>query len=399
MYPFKSLLEVAFWVSFGVVFYTYVGYPVLIRCLAAVFGRRARPSGPVDADLPRLSVLVAAHNEAAIIADRIENALAMDYPVDKLEIVIATDGCEDGTAGVVRRYAPRGVRLIEYTERQGKANVLNASIPQLTGDVVMLSDANTFTEPQAARRLARWFVDEKVGVVCGRLVLTDPEGGTNADGLYWKYETFLKKCESRLGALLGANGGIYAVRRRCFAPIPHGTIVDDFVLPLQAKLRTGCRIVYDSEAVANEETPPHISAEFRRRARIGAGGFQSLGFLWRLLSPLNGWVAFTFLSHKFLRWACPFFLIGMLLTAAIQWNDPLYRALLLAQFVFYGLSAVVPLLPAKTKALKPLRLTTMFTGMNLALLLGFWRWLSSTQTGTWQRTVRTAEAVPVPASA
>jgi cellulose synthase/poly-beta-1,6-N-acetylglucosamine synthase-like glycosyltransferase len=395
---FTTALEVAFWACFSVVFYAYLGYPVLVRGLAAVFGRRAAPAEPEDGALPRLSVLVAAHNEAAVIADRIENALAADYPPDRLEVVVATDGCDDGTAEVVRRYAGRGVRLIEYAVRRGKANVLNASIPQLTGAVVLLSDANTFTDPAAARRLARWFADDRVGAVCGRLVLTDPEGGTNADGLYWKYETFLKTCEGRLGALLGANGGIYAVRRSCFTPIPPGTIVDDFVLPLQAKIRTGCRIVYDPDAVAHEETPPHISAEFRRRARIGAGGFQSLGFLWRLLNPLNGWVTFTFVSHKLLRWGCPFFLIGMLLTAAALWPDPLYRVLFLGQVAFYGLSAVVPLVPAAPRSLRPLRLTTMFTGMNLALLLGFWRWASGTQHGTWQRTVRAAEVFPAVAT-
>ncbi|MCI0703409.1 MAG: glycosyltransferase family 2 protein [Planctomycetia bacterium] len=386
------VLEVAFWVCFALVFYAYVGYPVVIRFLASVAGRRASPPTPSTSELPTISLLVAAHNEASIIAARIANALAMDYPAEKLEIVVATDGCTDGTADVVRQFANRGVRVLEYPIRRGKATVLNDSIPRLKGEIVILSDANTLTEPNAARRLARWFVDQRVGVVCGRLVLTDPRTGSNADSMYWKYETFLKRCEGRLGALLGANGGIYAVRRSCFTPIPADTIVDDFVLPLQAKLRTGCSIVYDPEAVANEETPPNIKDEFRRRARIGAGGFQSLGRVWGLLNPLHGWVAFTFFSHKILRWACPFFLIGMLVTCVLLRQQPLYLGLLLAQVAFYALSALVPLLPTQTRLLKPLRLTTMFTGMNVALLLGFWRWMSGRQRGTWQRTVRTGEA-------
>jgi cellulose synthase/poly-beta-1,6-N-acetylglucosamine synthase-like glycosyltransferase len=278
--------------------------------------------------------------------------------------------------------------------RRGKATVLNDSIPRLTGEIVILSDANTLTDPDAARKLARWFTDRTVGVVCGRLILTDPETGSNADGLYWKYETFLKRCESRLGALLGANGGIYAIRRSCFTPIPPNTIVDDFVLPLQAKLRTSCSIVYDAEAVAHEETPPNIKSEFRRRARIGAGGFQSLGQIWGLLNPLHGWIAFTLFSHKILRWACPFFLLGLMVSSALLFTDPLYLALLGGQVAFYLLAAVVPFLPTQSRFLKPLRLTTMFTGMNVALLLGFWRWLSGDQRGTWQRTVRPGE-IPV----
>lgn len=392
MAELTPLLQIVFWVCFALVVYAYPGYPVVIRCLAAVFGRRTVPPELPTEELPKVSLLIAAYNEASIIAVRIQNALAMDYPRERLEIAVATDGCSDGTAEVVRRYADRGVRLLEYTTRRGKATVLNASIPQLTGEVVILSDANTFTEPDAARRLARWFADSRIGVVCGRLILTDPETGTNADSMYWRYETYLKRCEGRLGALLGANGGIYAVRRSCFTPIPTDTIVDDFVLPLQAKLRTGCGIVYDPGAVAHEETPPNIKAEFRRRARIGAGGFQSLGRLWGLLNPLNGWIAFTFVSHKLLRWACPFFLLALLGTSAILSDDPLYGTMLLAQLAFYALSAITPLVPTNSRLLKPLRLTTMFTGMNLALLLGFWRWVSGGQRGTWQRTVRPGEA-------
>jgi cellulose synthase/poly-beta-1,6-N-acetylglucosamine synthase-like glycosyltransferase len=381
-------LEIAFWVCLALVAYAYPGYPLVIRCLAGLFGRRATPPELPTDELPTISLLISAYNEESIIAARIENALAMDYPAERREVVVATDGCSDRTAEVVRGFAGRGVRLLEYPVRRGKATVLNDSIPRLSGAVVILSDANTFTEPDAARRLARWFRDARVGVVCGRLILTDPETGSNADSLYWKYETFLKKCESRLGALLGANGGIYAVRRECFAPIPPDTIVDDFVLPLQAKLRTGCGIVYDPDAVAREETPPDVRAEFRRRARIGAGGFQSVGRLWRLLNPARGWVAFTFFSHKILRWGCPFFLLGLLVTSALLSDSPLYQALFFAQVAFYLTSALVPFVPTTARPLKPLRLTTMFTGMNVALLLGFWRWALGTQHGIWQRTVR-----------
>jgi cellulose synthase/poly-beta-1,6-N-acetylglucosamine synthase-like glycosyltransferase len=392
MFDTVTLLECAVWVCFGLVCYTYLGYPVVIRALAALVGRRGGAPEPRAEEWPSVSLLIAAHNEAGIIEERIRNALALDYPAGKLEVVVATDGCHDATAEIVRRYADRGVRLLEYPLRRGKATVLNDSIPQLTGAVVVLSDANTFTEPGAVRRLARWFTDGRVGVVCGRLVLTDPVTGTNADGMYWRYETFLKRCEGRLGALLGANGGIYAVRRSCFSPIPPDTLIDDFVLPLQAKLRTGCSIVYDPDAVAHEETPPNIRCEFRRRARIGAGGFQSVGRVWGLLNPARGWVALTFVSHKLLRWTCPFFLLALLLACALLWDDPVYRTLLFAQLAFYTTSALVPFVPTNARLLKPLRLTTMFTGMNVALLLGFWRWVSGGQRGTWQRTARTGEA-------
>jgi cellulose synthase/poly-beta-1,6-N-acetylglucosamine synthase-like glycosyltransferase len=241
-------------------------------------------------------------------------------------------------------------------------------------------------------RLVRWFRDETVGAVCGRLVLTDPRSGRNVDGLYWRYETHLKRCEARLGALLGANGAIYAIRRSLFPRLPDGTAVDDFVVPLLAKLRTGCRIVYDADAVAREESAPDLTGEFRRRARIGAGGFQALGVLWRLLSPRHGWTAFALWSHKVLRWVCPFLMIGAVLGGLALAAHPLYRWMLVAQAIFYTLCAAGAVVPATgRRGSRVLRALSMFAAMNLALLLGFGRWLRGTQTGLWQRTARSAD--------
>ena len=292
-----------------------------------MFGRKPVPPAVADAELPSVSLLVAAYNEEKEIGDRIVNALEQDYPPGMLEVVIASDGSSDRTNEIVRGFAERGVRLLDYPVRRGKATVLNDAFGELGGEVVVLSDANTyFSDPDVVRRLARWFRDPAVGAVCGQLVLTDPDTGTNVDGLYWKYETFLKKCEGRLGALLGSNGAIYAIRRELFAGIPPGTVLDDFVIPLLARMRTGKRIVYDPEARADEETPKEIGQEFKRRARIGAGGFQCIGMLRGLLHPRHGWTAFTFWSHKVLRWVCPFLLVAALATNAVlaAVGGPLY---------------------------------------------------------------------------
>jgi cellulose synthase/poly-beta-1,6-N-acetylglucosamine synthase-like glycosyltransferase len=380
---------VVFWACMAGVVYAYVGYPALVWALSRLLGRRRQP--PAAGDLPSVSLLVAAYNEEAEIEKRIQTALMMDYPPEKLEIVIASDGSSDATADIVRSYAHRGVRLLDYRQRRGKAAVLNAAFDEVEGEIVLLSDANTHIDPPALRRLVRWFDDPEVGVVCGRLILTDPATGRNADSLYWKYETFLKKCEGQLGGLLGANGAIYAIRHQLFAPIPDDTIVDDFVLPLQAKLRTGCAIVYDTSAVAREETPAAIGAEFQRRSRIGAGGFQSIAWLWPLLSPRYGWTAFTFLSHKVLRWLCPFFLLGLVASNVCLLDQPFYTYALLGQAGFYLLSLLASFVPARFRLLKPLRLATMFTGMNAALLVGCWRWLQGSQKAAWKRTVRLAE--------
>ncbi len=156
----------------------------------------------------------------------------MDYPRDRLQVVVASDGSSDETAEIVRRYTDRGIRLLDYQPNRGKSATLNAAIAETGGEILVLSDANTEYESVAIRKLVRWFRDPQIHTVCGRLVLRDPRQGQNVDGLYWRYETFLKTCEGTLGALLGANGGIYAIRRDAYVPIPNNTIIDDFVIPL-----------------------------------------------------------------------------------------------------------------------------------------------------------------------
>ena len=388
-----SSLAIVWWCCFSAVAFAYLGYPLLILVLSRVFGRGREVPSVDESRLPVVSLLIAAHNEEMDIEERILNALSLDYPLDRLEIVIASDGSTDETNEIVRRYADRGVQLFAYEKNRGKATVLNESVPRLRGDIVLLSDANTNMAPDVARRLAAWFADPEIGVVCGRLVLTDPRTGRNVDGLYWKYETFLKKCESRLGALLGSNGAIYAIRKDLFPTVQPGTLIDDFVIPLEAKRKSGCRIVYDKRAIATEETAPTILAEFRRRVRIGAGGFQSIGMLWPLLSPANGWVALTFFCHKILRWLCPFLLIGMLAANLFLLDHPLYAWLFAAQVAFYSWAFVGNWLPAQPRFLRYFRLPTMFASMNLALLFGFVRWIRGGHTGVWTRTDRTAADV------
>jgi cellulose synthase/poly-beta-1,6-N-acetylglucosamine synthase-like glycosyltransferase len=388
-------LVLIFWLSAIVVAYAYAVYPFLIWALSRLFGRRLLPKEDSHEAPPSASLLLAAYNEEAVIRRRLINALAMDYPTDRLEILVGSDGSTDRTAERVRGFEARGVRLLDFAENHGKATVLNALASEAMGEILLMSDANTDIDPAAARKLIRWFRDPEVGSVVGRLVLVDPRTGSNADGLYWKYETFLKRCEGRLGALLGANGAIYAIRKALYTPIPPDTIVDDFIIPLRAKLRTGCQIIYDCEAFAVEETAADVRAEFHRRSRIGAGGFQSIGMLWRLFSPTRGWIAFTFLSHKVLRWLCPFFLIAAIASCMMLIEHPVYRLALFAQIAFYTLSLVMTRVPANLGVLRPLRLTTMFTSMNIALFVGFWRWLFGRQKGTWKRTGRPIETESV----
>ena len=382
--------EIILWVSIGAVVYAYLGYPLLIWVLSRVFGRHPSPPADLpDAEVPTVTLLIAAYNEQRVIGERIRDALLLDYPASRFTVVVASDGSSDETNAIVRRYEtdPR-VRLLAYPERRGKAAVLNSAFQELSSDIVVLSDANTSIEPGALRKMVRWFRVPDVGVVCGRLILTDPLTGNNVDSTYWKYETFLKTCESRLGALLGANGAIYAMRRELFQGIRPNTLIDDFVIPLLVRIRTGRPICYERDAVAFEETPEGIDAEFKRRTRIATGGFQSLSVLWPLLAPTQGWIALAFFSHKVARWLCPFFLIAALAANALLIASPLYAALLAFHVAIYGV-AVFGIHHGKSGfASRLVRLTSLFAGMNLALLVGFWRWLTSEPSGAWSRTAR-----------
>ena len=379
---------VVFWGCAALIGYAYIVYPVLLVALGALRHALAAPRELSDADVPSVSVLVVAHNEESVIRERIDNLLALEYPKDKLELVIASDSSRDRTVDIVNEYSGRGIQLIAFTERTGKSAVLDAVIPRLKGSIAVLSDANTMMEPSAVRRLVRWFQNPRVGVVCGKLVLTDPVTGTNVDSLYWRFETLLKRSEGRLGALLGANGGIYAIRRSVFQGLSHDTIVDDFVIPLLARVRTGCAIIYDESAIAYEETPPEIAVEFRRRARIGAGGFQSLAVLWPLLDPRNGWIALTFFSHKVLRWLCPFFLLGLAVANLVLVDSGIYGVTLLVGLVLAAVALLGQYLSLRSSAGRAMRLTTMFATMNAALLVGFFRWASGRQRAAWDRTAR-----------
>lgn len=388
----SAVLQGIFWFSVGLVVYAYVLYPILITIFAKLFGTRHVAIDCSDGHLPSLTLLICAHNEEAVIRERVENALAMDYPTDRMQILIASDGSDDGTAHIVRAFDKR-ITFLDFSTRRGKAATLNHAIQHATGEIVLLSDANTVIQSAAARRLVRWFVDPSVGVVCGKLQIRDSHTGMNVDGAYWKYETFLKTQENRLGALLGSNGAIYAIRRSLFEPIPANTIVDDFVIPLRAKIRAGCEIIYDDDAIGFEEAAPRLRDEFKRRVRIGAGGFQAIGMLGALVLPRFGWTAFAFLSHKVCRWISPMAMIAALAAAAmLAVNDQRYRALFAAQLMFYAVAVVAMCIPGSHRLLRPIRLVSMFVSMNAALFLGCIRWMRGRQQGIWQRTQRATSA-------
>jgi len=394
------MLATLLWISVLAVLHTYVLYPFLLVVLDGIEqargawryisgSERRRPAAQLG--LPHVSVLIAAYNEASCIEQRIENLLAQDYPADRLEILVGSDGSTDATDAIVQHHASRGVKL-SRGDRTGKAGVLARLIGLAKGEVLVLTDANTEFEKDAIRRLVQPLRDPAVGLVCGRLRLHSPLGAPIAEGAYWRLESLLKLYESRRGCVMGANGGIYAVRKHLFPPLPAGTVVDDFVAALRV-LRSGYEVRYEPEAVAHEEAAPGHAEEYRRRVRIAAGCFRALSQFRDLLSPRHGFTAFALWSHKVLRWLVPQALVIALLTNALLATQSRgYALLLLAQCAAYGLAAL-GLLGTSPRHLRKLTdPAAHFVEMNAALLVGFWRFSRGGQGQTWTRTERARAA-------
>jgi cellulose synthase/poly-beta-1,6-N-acetylglucosamine synthase-like glycosyltransferase len=395
---FHAVLRIAFWLAAAEVLYTFVGYPMVLLLLACVhqvsrdihyaIGRRERRK-PLDRnDLPSVSLVFAAHNEAAVIVEKMRNCAALDYPSQLIDVVVGCDNCTDGTTAMARASELPNLRVEDYPERQGKPGVLNRLVPTVRGDVVVLSDANTMLDAGAVLELARYFQDPKVGCVCGELRFIEKDGAVKSEGIYWRYEQILKFYESRLNMLVGANGGVYAIRRELFDALPQFAIIDDFLIAMQIRGR-GYRVVYAPDAVAYEETGADARQEFERRIRIGAGAFHALRYTSKMLLPGAGSVAFSYWSHKVLRWLAPF-------AMAITFVSAL--ALARQSFYFIYASACIAAMIAAwfsySQEVRGFRVSTIFAvpyyflAMNLALMLGFFRFVSGSQTAAWRRTAR-----------
>ncbi len=392
------LLVGVFWISAACILYAYVGYPVVLILLSSarqfrsdwrhVSGSGSRRVASPNGKLPRVAVLVAAFNEERHIGERVRNVLDQTYPADRLRIYVGSDASDDRTTEILRGFDSERITFADFTARRGKASVINDLAAMATEDILVLTDANTFFQADAVDKLVRHFERSDVGCVCGELrLLTDGATGDNQDHIYWRYERMLKFFESRIGALLGANGGVYALRREGFLAIPPNTIVDDFWISMQV-IEAGQRCIYDPEAVATETIPERIGDEFRRRVRIGMGNYQALRRFFGLLAPSHGAVAFTFLSHKCLRWFVPHFMVIAFVSNLLLAGQGAYGLLLLGQLLFYASAWLGWRYSRSGDTPRALRLPLFFVSMNLGLLVGFWRFATSGTTGVWARSAR-----------
>ena len=390
-----ALLEVAFWVCFVLVAHTYVLYPAILfvayaaaqlrrDCGYLAAGRDRRRARLADEALPPVSLVVPAYNEARVLPAKLANLAALDYPREKLDVVFVSDGSTDGTDEILAAAAGDGIRLVRVGGRGGKSNALNHGVAAARHDILLFSDASTLFATDAPRQLVRHFADESVGVACGTLRF---EGGAEfqqTEGVYWRYEKALRTMEARLGATLTASGAIYALRRAAWRPLAPDVMIDDFVVPLNAR-RAGYAVAFDPEAGAVEMAAETVADEFARRVRLAVGSFRALGALAR--TPLTPFTALAFFSHKVLRWILPFLMMGMLVTSALLMAAPLYRAALVAQIVFYGWALAGFLFRERMAPVRYGLIGYFLLAINLAFLVGFVQFVSGRQEVRWKRAV------------
>lgn len=380
-----TLAELSFWIAASLLAYSYVAYPAILLAVAAFVGRRREV--PVCSSWPNVAVVIAARNEEKVISDRIRNVLEQDYPPERLVLLIGSDGSTDSTVQVAERLGGERVGIRAFPENRGKASVLNDLIAEAHAAMIVFSDANTRFEPDTVRRLVARFVDPAVGAVCGELVLTPPEKAQNEDHNYWKIEQKLKAAESGVEGLLGANGGIYAIRRSLYRPLDPDTICDDFVIVMNVAL-AGQRVVYEPMARAHEETPLDISAEFWRRVRIGVGNYQVLFRHPDFLTSTNWARRWTYVSHKVLRWMTPHLLLVALVASGLALPRQPYAFLFAIQVIAYSMAWLVYATRRAVAWPGLLRLFALFVVVNLAFGIAFVRFLRGSDSGGWRRTER-----------
>jgi cellulose synthase/poly-beta-1,6-N-acetylglucosamine synthase-like glycosyltransferase len=372
---------IAFWLAAGFIGYTYVAYPLGVW-LASCMRRPQRAEPAQVAGWPAVTIVVAAHNEASRLPDKLANLRALDYPRDRLQIVVVSDGSTDGSNELLR--AQPDVRLVEYAPRRGKPSALNAAMQAVQTPIVVFSDARQSIEPKALRFLVARLLQPGVGAVSAELVHRDPTTHQAAHiGLYWRYEKWIRKSESRLASTVGVTGALYALRREDYRPLAPDTLLDDFETPMQI-VRRGRRVVLENQALAYDDLQPTGEGELKRKARTLTGNFQAfLRHPW-MFSPLHNPVFVQFVSHKVLRLLVPYALVAALVASALA-GGAFYRGALVAQLLFYSAS-LLGLLSPRLRASRIVSFASVFMQLNWAAVLALCNYVAGRLDSRWEKT-------------
>lgn len=390
-------MKILFWLSLFVVFYTYVGYGIvlyaLVRFRILIKGKR-KVLQPGEY-MPTVTLIVAAYNEEGIMEEKIQNTLSLDYERDKLQLLFVTDGSTDASAEIVGRYKGT-IDLMHSTERKGKIHAIHRAMDAVKSEIVIYTDANTFLNKEALKLIVRHYANPEVGAVSGekRVMQDAVSDATAGEGFYWKYESTLKKWDSELYSVVGAAGELFSVRRSLYRHVESDTILDDFMISMLIA-KQGYRIIYEPEAYASEQSSDNIKEELKRKVRIAAGGIQSIMRLLPLLNPFAyPMLSFQYISHRVLRWTItPFLLfISFILNALICINEPepLYVVILVLQILFYLMAWMGWLLEKRKIKVKALFVPYYFCVMNYAVLAGINRYIAGSQSAVWEKAKRKA---------
>jgi cellulose synthase/poly-beta-1,6-N-acetylglucosamine synthase-like glycosyltransferase len=396
-----EILEIAFWILLFIIFYTYIGYGILLFAIIKV-RRFFKIGNKIEIDPtyePEVTLFIAAYNEKDYVEAKMKNSLELDYPKDKLNIIWVTDGSDDGTPDLLKNYTNTTVHHLNA--RNGKIGAMNRGMEFVKTPIVIFSDANTNLGKQSIRRIVNLFSNSKVGCVSGekRIVNKESDVASGAgEGLYWKYESTLKKWDAELYSVVGAAGELFAIRTELYRHVEKDTILDDFIISLRVA-QEGYTIQYDPDAYAIETASVNVKEELKRKIRISAGGIQSIV---RLSSLLNIFkyrtLSFQYISHRVLRWSltplCLILLIPILTILAVNegvFNFGFYAVMFWLQLLFYAAALLGWFLENRETSIKILFVPYYFFIMNLSVVLGFFRYIKKTQSVNWERSKRASQ--------
>ncbi len=388
-------LKIAFWIFMGIILYAYLGYTLLLLVLA-LFRRNRPATGNTGTSFePPVTLFIPAYNEAGIIGEKMKNSMMLEYPPEKLSIIWITDGSDDGSATVLQQYKP--VRVLHEPERRGKIHAMNRGMKQVTTPFVVFTDANTMLNKAAIREMIKVFADDTVGCVAGekRMENSNLEKAVEAgEGLYWQYESLVKKLESKIGSAVGAVGELFAIRTALFEEVKEDTILDDFVISLQIASR-GYKVKYSPGAWGTETASESVKEELKRKIRIACGGWQTLFRMPGLLNIFShGFLSWKYFSHKVLRWTLvpPAFIMALVLNLMIVTEKPLlsgfYGWLFCLQILFY-LAVIWGAMFHNTRTRTRFLFAPYYLFvMNYAIVAGMFRYFSGNYSVKWEKAKR-----------
>lgn len=387
-------MQSLFWVGLFIIFYTYLGYAIVLFVLVKILRLfRSKNTLSTFYELPTVTLIVAAYNEAYCIEEKITNTLALKYPKNKLTIVFVTDGSTDETPAIVAKY--QNIHLLHEPNRNGKIVAVHRAMQTVRSEITVFTDANTLLNDSALEKICYHYQNPKVGAVAGekRVEIDNSGDATAGEGFYWKYESKLKAWDSELNTVVGAAGELFSIKTALYVPVPSDTILDDFMISmLIAKI--GYRIIYEPEAFASEAASANTKEELKRKIRIAAGGIQSFFRLTSLLNPFKYPIlSFQYLSHRVLRWTIAPIL--MVVVFVLNWlilfrgvHTGVFVFLLVTQSIFYFLAFMGFVLQAKSIKLKLFFIPYYFCMMNYAIVAGMHRYFFSSQSVLWEKAKR-----------